>query len=227
MTKVFIATPAYEGKVHAQYAISLSDSCHDLKDHGIEVENRIHTSGSLLSFERNRLVSAFMLSDCTHMLCVDSDLGWPAEAIRKMLEKDEEFVAGAYPARNGGGEYCFIPTLTEENKLIISEKGLIQTEYLPAGFLLIKRSVFEKMQLHFPQLYFTPRHESAPEQTGYMFFDTEVWQSQAWGEDYVFCRRAREAGITIWTDPMIEFDHAGTRGCLLQLIRQMHPTKEG
>jgi hypothetical protein len=28
----------------------------------------------------------------------------------------------------------------------------------------------------------------------------------------------REAGIDIWVDPLIEFDHAGERGCLTQVL---------
>ena len=60
---------------------------------------------------------------------------------------------------------------------------------------------------------------------GYCFFDTQVYEGEFWGEDFVFCRRAREAGIEIWVDPLIQFDHAGTLGMLIQALSQ-DPNKQ-
>jgi hypothetical protein len=54
--------------------------------------------------------------------------------------------------------------------------------------------------------------------SAYCFFDTEVYDGEFWGEDYVFCRRVREAGFDIYVDPLIEFDHAGTVGSLIEIL---------
>lgn len=216
MKKVMISTPAYDGRCHVPYALSLTETTHLLLSHGIQVTYNITTSGSLLVAERNRILKAFMDSDCTHLLCVDSDLGWPCQAVVKLLLDDKEFVGGVYPARDGK-TFTFRPAHNPDQS-IVSEGNLLKMEYIPAGFMLIKRSVIEKMMKKFPDLYFEPKHESMKHAAGWMFFNTELWDGEFWGEDYVFCRKAREAGVDIWVDPLIPFDHAGVKGRLLDAL---------
>ncbi len=217
--KLFLATPAFDGRVHVQYAVSLSETRLLLASQGIEVVININSSGSLLVAERNRLNKAFLATDCTHMLCIDSDLGWPAQAVEAMLKHDVDFVAGCYPAR-GEKTFLFRAEYNDDESLKTDGKGLIKMQYIPAGFMLIKRHVIEKMNAHFAHLYFEPKAANLKNENGYCLFDTEVWEGEFWGEDYVFCRRAREAGFDIWVDPMIEFDHAGTRGMFMQMLSQ-------
>ena len=215
--KLFIATPAFDGRVHVPYAISIMETHTLLASKGIEVKANINTSGSLLVAERNRLNKAFLATDCTHMLCVDSDLGWPCHAVLAMLEHDVDFVAGLYPAR-GEKRFLFRPVVNEDQSIVKNEKNLLKMNYIPAGFMMIKRHVIERMNSHFAHLYFEPKNEKLKSENGYCLFDTEVWEGEFWGEDYVFCRRVREAGFDIWVDPLIEFDHAGTRGAFIQAL---------
>lgn len=223
MTKIFIATPAYDNKVNTQYAISLVNTCLELSKHKIDFELRVHVSGSLLCAERNRLVEAFWKSDCTHMLCIDADLGWPAESLIKMLEADEEFICGLYPARKEK-TFIFRPVTAENGSLVVEEKkGLLEMLYVPAGFLLLKRCAIEKMREANPDLFFQPKHEKCKDESGYYFFRTEVWEGEFWGEDYVFCRVARNSGIKIYADPRIEFDHDGNRGMLMSILTNEKP----
>ena len=174
-------------------------------------------SGSLLVAERNRLVKAFLESDCTHMLCLDADLGWHSEVVKKFIDYDEPFVAGVYPSRK---ETCFVfrPALKEDGSIRQSEKGLLEMEYIPAGFMLIRREVFEAIIAKFPELYFKPKLPEGNPEDGHCFFNTEIWEGEFWGEDYYFCRKAREAGYKIWVDPTVQFNHAGTVGCLMNAL---------
>jgi hypothetical protein len=218
-----IATPAYDGKVNIQYALAFANTIQALHAQGIQTTPLIVSSGSLLVAERNRLVQAFWESDCTHLLCVDSDLGWPAQAVFAMLEVGKEFVAGVYPARGNSNQFLFRPALNPDST-IINEKHLLKMEYIPSGFMLLKRSLIARMRERFPELYYEPKQKEVgnPEQA-FGFFDTEIWEGEFWGEDYVFCRRAREAGAEIWVDPLIQFDHAGTVGMLLECLRPAQP----
>ena len=84
--------------------------------------------------------------------------------------------------------------------------------------MLISRSAVNKLVEKFPNLYYEPKDEGRKQESAYCFFDTEVWEGEFWGEDYVFCRRCREAGIDIWVDPLIQFDHDGTVGMLIQTL---------
>jgi len=218
MTKsIMIATPAYSGSVNIPYCLSFSETCSTLKLHGIDVKAHIVASGSLLVAERNRIVQAFWESDCTHLLCVDGDLGWPVQAVLAMLDANKEFVAGVYPAR--GDQKCFLfRPVTDESGAIVTDHHLLKMLYVPAGFMLISRSAIQKMRDKYPELYYEPRDKRNNPEPGYCFFDTEVYEGEFWGEDFVFCRRARGAGIDIWVDPLVQFDHAGTIGMLMDCL---------
>jgi hypothetical protein len=159
-----------------------------------------------------------MDSDCTHILCVDSDLGWESSQVVKMLLAGKEIVAGVYPSR-GENSFTFRPFLNE-NGSIQTEGHLLKMEYIPAGFMLMQRSALEKMKTKFPELYFQPKNDQLKHADGYCFFEAGVWEGEFWGEDYTFCRRAREAGLDIWVDPLIKFNHAGRCGFLLQALTQ-------
>lgn len=216
--KLLIATPAYSGKVDIPYALSYANTYHFLTLNNIKVEPLIVASGSLLVAERNRILQYFWNSDCTHLLCVDSDLGWPPQAVLAMLNSNKDFIGGVYPARNQKDIFLFRP-FTEPSGRIVNDKHLLKMNYIPAGFIMISRDCLSKMREFHKELYYEPKQQYVgnPE-PGYCLFDTEVWDGEFWGEDYVFCRRAREAGIEIWVDPYIQFDHAGTLGMLIDAL---------
>jgi len=227
MLKIFVATPAFDGKVNVQFALSFAETCNMLSANNIHVVPCIVTSGSLLCAERNRLLKAFLSTDCTHILCIDSDLGWPAQSVGSLIRHNEDFVGGVYPARGTEKTFLFRPILKEDGSLTISEKKLIEMESICAGFMLIKRHVIEKMVADNPQLYFKPKDPNAPD--GYCLFNTELQQTNGefnefWGEDYTFCQLARKSGFKIFVDPMIEFDHAGTRGMLASVLTNEKPS---
>ena len=213
---LLIVTPAYDGKVNVPYAISLLQTASLLESKGIRVSMRIEPNGSLLVATRNRLTEAFWQSDATHMLCVDNDLGWPAEAVLAMLNADKEFVAGVYPSRKEKG-FTFRP-LYDENNCLIAEKHLIKVEAVPAGFMLLKKEAIQKMRDAHPHLYYEPKDPKNLTEKTYMLFNTEIIDGEFWGEDYVFCKRAEAAGIDIWVDPLIQFDHAGNIGMLIEAL---------
>ena len=215
--KVMIATPAYSGKVDIPYALSLAETMHLLRLHEIEVQPMITASGSLLVAERNRIVQAFWESDCTHLLCIDGDLGWPPQAVLAMLDAKKEFVAGVYPARGEKNVFLFRPVLNGDGT-IVADKHLLKMQYIPAGFMLISKSAIAKMRDTHPDLYYEPKDKRNNPEPGYCFFNTEVWEGEFWGEDFVFCRKAREAGVEVWVDPLIQFNHAGTIGMLTDAL---------
>jgi hypothetical protein len=218
MQNIFIATPAYDGKVHVQYAMSLLDLSKILDMHGFTPIVRVPTCGSLLVADRNRLVQMFWESGAEYMLCIDSDLGFDPRAVLRMIQSKKEFVAGVYPSRDGKG-FNFRPECEEDGKLVMDpETKLLKMNYIPAGFMLIKREVIAKMREVYPELWYSPKDTRSQTESAFCFFDTEVYEGEFWGEDYVFCRRVRNAGFDIWVDPLIYFDHAGTKGALIEIL---------
>ncbi len=224
-SKIFIATPAFDGKVHVPYAICLAETTMLLAKNHILSEYRIVTSGSLLCAERNRLLQSFIDSDCTHILCIDSDLGWPAQSVIALLQKNVDFVAGVYPARGAEKAFTFRPCLQENGSIFVDkEKQLLKMDHIPAGFMLIKRAVIQKMMDDHPQLKFVPKDPKMP--SGYALFNTEIEGGEFWGEDYIFCKRARESGFDVWVDPLIQFNHAGNIAMLADVLTDKPPQEQ-
>jgi hypothetical protein len=230
MKSILICSPAFDGKVTTTYALSLLETVGMLRSKGHAVECLVPRTGSLLVAERNRLLQYFWKSKHDYVLCVDADLGWPAEAVLSMLSQEKEFVCGVYPARDPGKTaeettFLFRPALNPDQS-IVQEKHLLKMEYVPAGFMLIHRSAIAKIREKFPELYYCPKDPKNNPEEGFCLFDTEVYEGEFWGEDYVFCRRARQSGIDIWCDPFIEFDHAGTRGMMSQVLNRVSSDEE-
>lgn len=213
--KILIATPAYDGKVNAQYSIALAETCSMLNSQGIAVDLFIPSSGSLLCAERNRILKKFVESDCTHILCIDSDLGWPALAVDAMIKHDVDFVCGVYPARKVK-TFLFRPSVNENGTLVTNGVNLVKMEAVPAGFMFIRKEVIQKLIELNPDRYFRPKDPNAPD--GHALFNTEMIDGEFWGEDFVFCRLVRQAGFDIWADPAIQFDHDGNIGMLAEIL---------
>jgi hypothetical protein len=218
MKKIFIATPAYDGKVHVQYTTSMVDTCKLLEMHGFMPIIRISVGGSLLAADRNRLLEMFWESEADYMLCLDSDLGWDPLAVIRLIRSGKDFTAGVYPSRDGH-TFTFRPELEDDGRIVqCPETNLLKMNYIPAGFMLFTRDVLIKLRDKFKDLYYEPKDSRNTSGKGYCLFNTEIWNGEFWGEDYIFCKRLKEAGIDIWVDPTIQFDHAGVKGSLMNVL---------
>jgi hypothetical protein len=225
---IYIATPILNDNVRFNYAYALAETTAMLRGMGMQITTDILVGGSLLVKTRNQLVKRFMASDATHMLCIDSDLAWPPEAIIAMLKEDKDAICGVYPVRQGKSEsgnnrFIFRPEYDSRGG-IVCEKHLMKLESAPAGFLLLKRETIQKMMDFHPDCYCKPKFREIEQEDCFYFFNTEVYENEFWGEDYVFCRRLKEAGLELWVDPLITFDHAGVVGqlteCLIQKVSE-------
>lgn len=220
MKKLYIGTPAYSGKVNALYALSLVQTAALLGSKQIYTYLSIPTGSSLITAERNRLLADFLKSDCTHLLCIDSDIAWKPEDVVKLLDYEKDFVGACYPARLEK-KFIFRPCVNENESLVTDGKALIKMKYIPAGFILLTKELVKKMTEFHKELYYKPKDETQPD--GWALFNTEVYEGEFWGEDFVFCRRAREAGFDIWVDPLVLLNHDGSIGCLAEVLSDKKP----
>lgn len=216
--KILIATPAYDRKVSVFYMLCILDTVRELEKLGHHVDVQIPMDSSLLTRARNDILQKFMEMESDYLLMIDSDLAWNAKYVLDLLEADKEFSCGVYPSRDGRG-YKFEPYLNDDGSLVICPNtGMIKAKYVPAGFLLLKRSAIEKMQEQFPEYYYEPKNPLSYHGKGYCLFNTEVFHGEFWGEDFTFCRRAKEARVDIWINPYIPFSHAGVEGRLTDIL---------
>ena len=154
--------------------------------------------GSFLPRNRDILTTRFLDSEATHMLCIDSDIGWTPGHAQTLLDSGKEFVSGCYPKKQPDRE---IPA-----KLTGRNEGLLwEAEHVPGGFLLLSRAVVERMVGAYRKLEYT----SGPHRCWALWAPLFENGGSYDGEDVAFCRKARTIGIEIWLHQGVVLKHYG------------------
>ena len=229
--KLMVATPCYGGMVTQRYMQCTCGLLMETASRGIPVQLELLGRESLITRGRNALVAKFLDDPAaTHLIFIDADIGFEPRQVIRMLEFDRDVVAGMYPlkdivwdagalARVRQGEsldhafvrFVGLPCEGAERE---SENGFVTGTYAGAGFLMMKRVVFERMRESYPHLQYKAAHTSAdpslsPNQ--YAFFDCIIDEAtrEYLSEDYAFCQRWRALGGKIWLDTQSVLAHIG------------------
>lgn len=218
--KVFVATPAYDGRVTIEYAGSLLQAFNLLCAHGIQPHWETLAGCCYLPVARNKLVREFLKSDCTDLLFIDADVGFEPIAPMQLLSWDKDIVGGAVPYRADPLAYPAHPVCVD-NRMVTDENGLVETSMLATAFMRIRRRVFEKMIAFadeqaklgkFQGLTVVERLANGNETDRYLnIFDCQQVGDRWWGEDARFCQLWRDMGGTVWIDPNLQFTHTGSK----------------
>lgn len=201
---IAIATPCHGNKVEINYLHSVVAMTHMLRSHNAQFSLLTVPNEALVMRSRNHLVWQFMQTDCTHLFFADSDMGWKAGTILRLLSHGKDVVAGiGRRKQEGPPSYC--ANLVEPVH-VDKETGLIKAIHVGGACLLLSRACIEKMLAAYDQLKYLDvqanRYETA-------LFDTEIRDGKFWSEDYTFCRRWRDIGGDVWIDPEIYLEHVG------------------
>lgn len=203
---LYIATPTMSGDVCYQYCESVIQTIVDLNSRGIACSVPAFCPGNCyVSLARNMLVSQFMATECTHLLFIDADMGWQPDAAWRLLRHNVEVVSGLYRYKRDPEEYpgwCF----HDDGGRVKHERGLVQMDTAPTGFMCISREAFERMVKAYPERELA-RKEGAPRI--WDFFGTERVDKTWWGDDTRFCQLFQQAGGKIWAEPDLTFVHVG------------------
>ena len=95
-TKIFIGTPCYGGMITADYFKSCLRLVNEAPKHDIALQFGTVGNESLVTRARNTLVQLFMddPGNYTHLLFIDADIGFSEKTVFRMLDLDEDVVAG-------------------------------------------------------------------------------------------------------------------------------------
>lgn len=206
--KVYVAIPAYDTRIDALCMFSIINNMRDLEKNGYEVVFNCKMGDPYIDQARNWLVDAFLKTDCTEMIFVDTDLAFDTEGMRRLVESDVDVVGGVYPFRseeqNG---YPITIKLDKDNKPFVDyDKGLVECKYIPTGFMKIKRGAFTVLKEAYPK-FTDDNKETKYFRTGQVFINEG--DNRWWGEDNYFCEICNRCGIKVYCDPMISFVHFG------------------
>jgi hypothetical protein len=228
-----VATPCFGGLLTQRYMQSVCGLMLGAANEGVRVSVELLGNDSLITRARNTLVAtALDIPDATHLMFIDADIGFSPEQVGRMLRFDQDVVAGMYPLkivhhddavfdRLAGGEPLETAQLRyvgapHERGARREADGFVTAEFAGTGFMLIKRSALERMQLAHPETRYAAAHDRAtpsrsPNQ--YALFDCMIDPETGdyLSEDYTFCRRWRALGGEVWLDTRSKLMHIGPR----------------
>jgi hypothetical protein len=206
-TKLLIGLPT-RGTCSIHFAASLAASCCLLNAARVEINIVKGQNSCFVDMNRNKLLAKFLESDCTHILMIDDDMGFDPMAPLKMLKHDREFIAGVGNLKSDEGKdfACKLFTQADQTPVVDSD-GLLKASHVGGAFILIKKSLVQKMASAYPEL----KNPIVDPQFGFRFFESEYTMNSWTTEDYKFCERWTAIGGEIWCFPDISFIHSGMK----------------
>jgi hypothetical protein len=229
---ILIGTPCYNGTVTVHYMQSVIALIETMSAEGVPLDFLTPSHESLITRARNFVANKFLRQPLyTHLLFIDSDIAFPPDALPRFLRSGKDVVCGVYPVKHLdiGKLRRLSPTLSDDEAEAASlgytvkfrpgcrvdDQGFVSVEYGPAGFMLIKREVLEKLAEAYPELRYGGAYvnNSSPDQMNFAFFDTSIDQKtlEYLPEDYAFCRRWTSLGGEVHADVNSRFTHVGSR----------------
>ncbi len=202
--KLMVATPMYGGMCAGSYTKSSTDLAAMAAKYGVELVFFYLFNESLITRARNYCVDTFMRSDCTHMIFLDSDIGFDPNDVLAMLalmDEDSEYdiMCAPYPKKtiawekikdavdrgyaddnpneldNFVGDFVFNPAAGSGTFKLNEPVEVLEGG---TGFMMIQRRAFEKFDEAYPEQKYLPDHVRTKEFDGsreiMAYFDTVI-----------------------------------------------------
>jgi hypothetical protein len=218
---ILVATPVHSD-VSMHYAQSLLHLQKWCFHNNVRIGFQLMKS-SLITQGRNMCVAEFLKKGFTHLLFIDSDIAFNEGAAGRLIEANKDVISIPYPLKDMNWDKGF--KMIQEGKIksaldlknkafyrypfkvpdpenIKIQNKVIEVTHSPTGFMMIKREVFEKMIIAYPNLRIDQDQlvNGKVEKLGHMwnFFDTlfDPEKRTYLGEDFAFCKRWRDIGGT-------------------------------
>jgi len=182
--KLFLATPMYGGNCVGMYTRAVADLAAICAKYQIPLQLYFLFNESLITRARNYCADEFLRSDATHMLFIDSDIGFNPQDVLALLamqddDSDYDVIGAPYPKKciswekiklavDKGiadedpnrlekfvGDYVFNPK-GGQREIPIGQP--VEVMEIGTGFMMIRRKTFDKYKEVFPNLHYKPDH---------------------------------------------------------------------
>lgn len=207
-THVVFAIPMYGGQCFESIVSGLISWSNLAAQYQIDWSIMTLANESLISRGRNTLVAKFLVDhpDASHLMFIDSDIGFEPEQVLLLLNNKKDICGGLYPMKSLPLRWCAngVDGATTVN-------GLEEVRTTGTGFMLIKKSVFEKMNQHPSVVAYKNDIGLDPKYDSHMktYFNCEVRDDRYLSEDWLFCDNWRQLGGQIFVDKRILLRHSG------------------
>ena len=233
--KIFVATPMYGGMCAGFYTQAIIQLLTTCQANGVDVEYSFMFNESLITRARNSLTHTFMQTDCSHLMFIDADIKFRAEDVIHMIRAEKDILCGIYPKKEINWHSVkaamdrgvpFDQLKSHTGSFVVNLVNYVGEVTVPVnqpveifnggtGFMLIKRSVFDKLGESVPSYSNDvvdlggKMKQSEPIKE---FFTTSIepGTNRLLSEDYHFCRIWRETGGQVHAAPWCQLSHIGT-----------------
>lgn len=202
--KLFLATPMYGGQCAGMYTRSIADLSALCTHYGIPLQMYFLFNESLITRARNYCCDEFIRSDATHMMFIDSDIGFSPQDVIALLalasdDSPYDIIAGPYPKKciswekvkmavDKGfaddepnnlekfvGDYVFNP---KSGTGVIPINEPVEVLEAGTGFMMIRKKTLTTFAEKFPQYNYKPDHVRTAQFDGtreiMQFFQAEI-----------------------------------------------------
>lgn len=227
--KIYLATPCFGCQMTVAYLSSVLGLQAACAQRGIELMVDFIGNESLVERARNILAARFLVTDATHLLFIDADIGFRPDAVLRLLDADKDVSTAVYPKksfdwgkiaqklREGDKEPVYQMGL-DFNINIASARESVQDGFVrvldsATGFMLIKRGVLERMTAHYKEELHCVNDimgQTIKEYVALFACMIDPQSRRFLSEDYSFCRRYQALGGEIWADLASPLAHIGT-----------------
>lgn len=229
--RIFIATSSMNGQVSDCFFKSMIKSVFFFNYHKIPLDVVTVPMDGSLSRTKNTFITAFLNSNCTHLVFIDGGIEFKPEDLLRLIVANKDIVCGTVPKRGINWEKLrryvtnnvsctnsefhsaatdcdLVLSFSKDKNQLIIEDGLLEVEYSNSAFMCIKREAVEKMIIDYQELEYEVPYEgnsSKPPVKMYSLFDSILMidEKKYLNEDYSFCERWRSKGGKIFLDPNI------------------------
>ena len=213
--EVFFPILCYNQTCNANYMLAVISLIQKFQELNIKLTLYPIMAEALVSRGRNAAVAHFMGSSSTHIFFIDSDIVFNPSDVIKLLNSGKSVIGSVYPKKFLKTQNNSLQVEFNANGQVGIEGDVCLVDYVPAGFLCIRRDAIEKLISENLDLKYTNGiegyHSAESVDYYYDFFKPGVdpLTKQYLGEDYGFCKLLKDAGVPMYVYPNITLAHVG------------------
>ncbi len=207
---VLLATPFGDHKADTEFAFCFTETITLLKHWGARVDRAWYPGCADLPNARSKMFGHFLRKDYTHMLMIDSDMGWDAGDVIRLLLSGRDFIGGIGPKKTFKREFAYT-NVNDAGEIIPVElevdTGIISISEMGMAFTMISKECAKKMAEAYPDT----EYDGGEKIMEFAVFDPFIipGTKRRLPEDFAFCYRWRKIGGKVHAIPTIRLQHVG------------------
>src|SRR5208282_2171084 len=176
---LFVASPQFGGQCSTIFARSIADLAIVSGNWRFPLEPCFYMNESLIMRGRNNCVDAFLKqSKAQHLLFIDADIGFTAQDAMELLilqiqNPEYEIIGAPYKRKALNAGYAF----DYKQDIDFGAKEPVEVWGIGTGFMLIRRDVFSRFSVKFPQYRYLSDDQPGDYESGKevgMYFHAEI-----------------------------------------------------